>query len=164
MRAGRCGNSRCRERDRPRCPCPLVDEQFLERDRRADDVLCERLASLRGAGALEHNERGATGGLSGCFRGEVLYQPVDEAADLSVKPLVVTKECTEHLWNGEDELRCGRRSRSCSFMYSPKRRILAEARRLLAELDGKPGVHGSGGLRGSYKKDGGLLGEDSPAP
>lgn len=49
-------------------------------------------------------------------------------------------------------------------MYSPKRRILAEARRLLAELDGKPGVHGSGGLRGSYKKDGGLLGEDSPAP
>jgi hypothetical protein len=29
---------------------PLVDEQFLERDRRADDVLCERLASLRGAG------------------------------------------------------------------------------------------------------------------
>jgi hypothetical protein len=49
--------------------------------------------------ALEHNERGETDGLSGCFRGEVLYQPVDEAADLSVKPLVVTKECTEHLGN-----------------------------------------------------------------
>ncbi len=28
----------------------LVDEQFLERDRRTDDVLCERLASLRGDG------------------------------------------------------------------------------------------------------------------
>jgi hypothetical protein len=57
--------------------------------------------------ALEHNERGATDGLSGCFRGEVPYQPVDEAADLSVKPLVVTKECTEHLGNGEDELAVG---------------------------------------------------------
>ncbi len=32
----------------------------------------------------------------------------------------------------------------------------AEARRLLAELDGRPGVHGSGGLRASYKEDGTL--------
>jgi hypothetical protein len=47
----------------------------------------------------------------GCYaqaiRGEVPYQPVDEAADLSVKPLVMTKECTEHLGNGEDELAVG---------------------------------------------------------
>ena len=34
--------------------------------------------------------------------------------------------------------------------------LMAEARRLLAELDGKPGVHGSGGLRASYKDDGTL--------
>jgi hypothetical protein len=34
--------------------------------------------------------------------------------------------------------------------------LLAEARRLLAELDGAPGVHGSGGLRASYKDDGTL--------
>ena len=47
--------------------------------------------------ALEHNEPGATDGLSGGFRGEVPYQPVDKAADLSVKLLVVAKECTEHL-------------------------------------------------------------------
>jgi hypothetical protein len=29
---------------------PLVEEQMLEGDRRANDVLCERFASLRGAG------------------------------------------------------------------------------------------------------------------
>ena len=29
---------------------PLVDEQILQRNRRAHDVLCERFASLRGAG------------------------------------------------------------------------------------------------------------------
>jgi hypothetical protein len=34
--------------------------------------------------------------------------------------------------------------------------LKAEARRLLAELDGSPGVHGSGGLRASYKDDGTL--------
>ena len=31
-----------------------------------------------------------------------------------------------------------------------------EARRLLEELDGRPGVHGSGGLRASLKEDGTL--------
>lgn len=34
--------------------------------------------------------------------------------------------------------------------------LSAEGRRLLAELDGKPGVRGSGGLRASYKEDGTL--------
>ena len=34
--------------------------------------------------------------------------------------------------------------------------LASEARRLLAELDGSPGVHGSGGLRASYKDDGTL--------
>jgi hypothetical protein len=34
--------------------------------------------------------------------------------------------------------------------------LVAEARRLLAELEGRPGVHGSGGLRASYKDDGTL--------
>jgi hypothetical protein len=34
--------------------------------------------------------------------------------------------------------------------------LVAEARRLLEELDGSPGVHGSGGLRASYKDDGTL--------
>jgi hypothetical protein len=34
--------------------------------------------------------------------------------------------------------------------------LKAEARRLLVELDGTPGVHGSGGLRASYKDDGTL--------
>ena len=37
-----------------------------------------------------------------------------------------------------------------------KAELSAEARRLLAELDGKPGVLGSGGLRASYKEDGTL--------
>ena len=34
--------------------------------------------------------------------------------------------------------------------------LVTEARRLLTELDGRPGVHGSGGLRASYKEDGTL--------
>ena len=34
--------------------------------------------------------------------------------------------------------------------------LAAEARRLLSELEGRPGVHGSGGLRASYKEDGTL--------
>ncbi len=34
--------------------------------------------------------------------------------------------------------------------------LMAEGRRLLSELDGKPGVLGSGGLRASYKEDGTL--------
>ncbi len=34
--------------------------------------------------------------------------------------------------------------------------LTAEARRLLLELDGKPGVLGSGGLRASYKENGTL--------
>lgn len=34
--------------------------------------------------------------------------------------------------------------------------LVAEARRLLEELGGRPGVHGSGGLRASYKEDGTL--------
>ena len=37
-----------------------------------------------------------------------------------------------------------------------RRELLAEADRLLRELDGKPGVLGSGGLRASYKEDGTL--------
>jgi hypothetical protein len=78
---------------------PLGDRSLPRGTVHASGVPPNELSS-----ALEHNERGATDGLSGCFRGEVLYQPVDEAADLSVKPLVVTKECTEHLGNGEGEL------------------------------------------------------------
>ena len=34
--------------------------------------------------------------------------------------------------------------------------LVTEARRLLTELEGRPGVHGSGGLRASYKEDGTL--------
>jgi hypothetical protein len=34
--------------------------------------------------------------------------------------------------------------------------LLKEARRLLSELNGKTGVHGSGGLRASCKEDGTL--------
>ena len=37
-----------------------------------------------------------------------------------------------------------------------KRELVAEAGRLLRELEGKPGVIGSGGLRASYKEDGAL--------
>ena len=37
-----------------------------------------------------------------------------------------------------------------------KAELMTEARRLLAELDGKAGVLGSGGLRASYKEDGTL--------
>jgi hypothetical protein len=37
-----------------------------------------------------------------------------------------------------------------------KRELIAEARRLLTELEAKPGVLGSGGLRVSYKDDGAL--------
>ena len=34
--------------------------------------------------------------------------------------------------------------------------LVAEARRLLSELEGRPGVRGSGGLRASYKENGTL--------
>jgi len=34
--------------------------------------------------------------------------------------------------------------------------LVTEARRLLVELEGHPGVHGSGGLRASLKEDGTL--------
>ena len=34
--------------------------------------------------------------------------------------------------------------------------LVTEARRLLDELQGRAGVHGSGGLRASYKEDGTL--------
>ncbi|MGA2975161.1 MAG: hypothetical protein ABSF77_07615 [Spirochaetia bacterium] len=56
-----------------------------------------------------------------------------------------------------------------------RRELVDEAARLLRELEGKPGVHGSGGLRASYKEDGTLslkfilceswsdLSEDSPS-
>ena len=37
-----------------------------------------------------------------------------------------------------------------------KRELIAEADRLLRELEGRPGVLGSGGLRASYKDDGAL--------
>ncbi len=37
-----------------------------------------------------------------------------------------------------------------------RRELVDEAGRLLRELDGKPGVLGSGGLRASYKDDGTL--------
>ncbi|MGA2766398.1 MAG: hypothetical protein ABSG17_23885 [Spirochaetia bacterium] len=37
-----------------------------------------------------------------------------------------------------------------------KAELSAEGRRLLAELGGRPGVLGSGGLRASYKEDGTL--------
>ncbi len=37
-----------------------------------------------------------------------------------------------------------------------RRELVAEAGRLLRELEGKPGVLGSGGLRASYKDDGAL--------
>ncbi len=37
-----------------------------------------------------------------------------------------------------------------------KAELMTEGRRLLSELDGKPGVLGSGGLRASYKEDGTL--------
>jgi hypothetical protein len=37
-----------------------------------------------------------------------------------------------------------------------KAELMTEGRRLLTELDGKPGVLGSGGLRASYKEDGTL--------
>jgi hypothetical protein len=44
-----------------------------------------------------------------------------------------------------------------SLARTPTRaEIVSEAERLLRELEGKPGVHGSGGLRASLKEDGTL--------
>ena len=57
-----------------------------------------------GSRRLEYNERGATDGLSGGFRGEVAHQGVDEATDLAVQPLVVAEEDAQHLGKREDEL------------------------------------------------------------
>ena len=37
-----------------------------------------------------------------------------------------------------------------------QKELVAEARRLLSELEGRPGVRGSGGLRASYKENGTL--------
>ena len=54
--------------------------------------------------ALEDHDCGGADGLAGGLRCEVAHQPVDEAADLSVKPLVVAEEDAEDLGQGEDEL------------------------------------------------------------
>jgi hypothetical protein len=57
--------------------------------------------------ALEDDDRcGADTLASGC-RCEIPYQPVDEAADLAMKPAVVAEEHAEHLGDGEDELAVG---------------------------------------------------------
>jgi hypothetical protein len=56
---------------------------------------------------LEDQDGCGVHGLASGLCGEVAHQRVDEAADLSVKLLVVAKECTEHLGNGEDELAVG---------------------------------------------------------
>jgi len=46
---------------------------------------------------LQYHDCGGADGLAGDRRCEVEYQPVDEAADLSMKPLVVAEEYAEHL-------------------------------------------------------------------
>jgi len=56
---------------------------------------------------LEHDDRSGADTLASGCRCEIPYQPVDQAADLAMKPGVVAKEHAEHLGNGEDELAMG---------------------------------------------------------
>jgi hypothetical protein len=56
---------------------------------------------------LEDHDCGYAGRLAGGLCCEVAHQVVDEAADLSVKPLVVSEEDAEDLGQGEDELPVG---------------------------------------------------------
>jgi hypothetical protein len=60
--------------------------------------------STKGACALEYHNGGCLERLAGGLHGEVAYQGVDETADLSVQPLVVAEEDTQHLVQDEDEL------------------------------------------------------------
>jgi hypothetical protein len=57
--------------------------------------------------ALEYDDGVAEDGFSGCCCCEILYQPIDEAADHPMNPAVVAEEDAEHLGNGEDELAVG---------------------------------------------------------
>jgi hypothetical protein len=54
--------------------------------------------------ALEDHDCGYAGRLAGGLCCEVAHQAVDEAADISVKPLVVSEEDTQDLGQREDEL------------------------------------------------------------
>jgi hypothetical protein len=59
-------------------------------------------AAKRSRTLEDHDGRGADGLAGGLFC-EVAHQRVNEAADFSVKPLVLTKEDAQDLGNGEDE-------------------------------------------------------------
>ena len=110
---------RCRERDRPRCPC-LSPPRAVSRGRRGDARCTGRAfraswrsreesalsveASLQeqavpvgvpaseSTRALNHHDRGGADGFAGGRRHEVTRQLVDEAADFPVKPLVVAEQ------------------------------------------------------------------------
>jgi hypothetical protein len=55
------------------------------------------IPSRKSSCRLQYHDCGGADGLAGGRRCEVEYQPVDEAADLSMKPLVVAEEYAEHL-------------------------------------------------------------------
>ena len=63
-------------------------------------------AAVRGIipDTLEHHDCGGADAAAGGRRYEVTHQPVDEAADLAVKPLVVSEEDAEDLGQREHEL------------------------------------------------------------
>jgi hypothetical protein len=62
------------------------------------------IPSRKSSCRLQYHDCGGADGLAGGRRCEVEYQPVDEAADLSMKPPVVAEEYAEHLGQGEHEL------------------------------------------------------------
>jgi hypothetical protein len=64
---------------------------------------------------LEYDDRAAEDCFSGCCYCKIPHQPIDEAADLAVKPAIVAEEDAEHLGNGEDELSVGQAQQKLFF-------------------------------------------------
>jgi len=62
------------------------------------------IPSRKSSCRLQYPDCGGADGLAGGRRCEVVYQAVDEAADLAVKSAVVAEEDPQDLGQGEDEL------------------------------------------------------------
>jgi hypothetical protein len=62
-----------------------------------EQAMSVRMEPAKRSRALEHHDCGYAGRLAGGLCCEVAHQVVDEAADISVKPLVVSEEDAEDL-------------------------------------------------------------------
>ncbi len=78
---------------------PLLVEPSLQ-----EKPVPVRVPSSEFPRALEHDDAAGADLLARGCHGEIPYKPIDESADLAVKPAVVTEEHPQHLGHGEDEL------------------------------------------------------------